>query len=71
MPIIEGKDVDIIDVHISTIKNGDTVLHNKRLMTVSSNDLSRVELLGVTLFGDSYRAGHKLVKKAIIKRYIK
>lgn len=67
MPIIEGKNVDIIDVHISTIKHGDTVLHNEKLMTVSRNDLSRVELLGVTLFGDSYYLGYKSVKKAIIK----
>jgi hypothetical protein len=71
MPIIEGKNVDIIDVHISTIRSGDTVLHNEKLMTVSKNNISTVALLGVTLFGDSYHSGYKPVRKVLIRRKLK
>lgn len=68
MPIIEGKNVDIVDAHVSTIKQGDTVYHNGMLITVSSSDISRVEFVGLTLFGDSYRLGYKPVKKVIFKK---
>lgn len=66
--MIEGKNVNIVEVHISTICRGDTVYRNGRLMTVSSSDISRVEFLGLTLFGDSYHLGHKSVKKVLFKR---
>lgn len=67
MPIIEGKNVDIVDVHISTIRHGDTVYHDERLMTVSRSNISKVSFFGVTLFGDSYQCGFKLVKKVLFK----
>lgn len=70
MPMIEGKNVDIIDVHISTITNGDTVYHDDKLMSVSRSDISRVEFFGVTLFGDSYHCGQKLVKKVLFKKVV-
>lgn len=68
MPMIEGKNVDIVDAHVSTIKQGDTVYHNGSLITVSRSDVSRVEFFGLTLFGDSYHLGHKPVKKALFKK---
>lgn len=68
MPVIEGFNMDVIDVHISTIKNGDTVFHNEKLMTVSRNDISRVDLFGTTLFGDSYHCGNKPVNKVLLRR---
>lgn len=58
------------DVHISVINVGDVVLHNGKDRTVCENDISRVELLGITLFGDSYHAGHKQVKRVMVERAI-
>jgi len=56
-------DYNTASKHITTIRAGDTVVHNGELRTVCNTDISRVDLLGVTLFGDSYRAGHKSVIK--------
>ena len=54
------------DVHISTIKAGDTIEHNGELLTVCNYDIRHSEFMGATLFGDSYRLGRKPVKKANI-----
>ncbi len=53
------------EVHISTIKPGDTIIHNGVLTTVSASNIKSGGFLGTTLFGDSYSAGHKKVKKVI------
>ena len=58
----------IKEVHISTIKVGDTVEHNGELKTVDRESMGREPLMGPTLWGDSYMMGHKPVKKAIIHR---
>lgn len=56
----------IIEVHISTIKHGDTILHtDNKITTVCKNNIKRV-FCGITLFGDSYMMGTILVKKIII-----
>ena len=47
--------------HISTIKGGDTILHNGIIMTVCEKDITS-GFEGVAVFGDSYRGGAKLVK---------
>lgn len=59
-----------IPVHVSTIAAGDTVLHEGRIRTVCKGNLGKADLLGRTLFGDSYQAGNKPVQKVIIKREI-
>jgi hypothetical protein len=56
--------------HISTIKAGDTILHNGEVKTVSGNNIKRCSFMGTTLFGDSYHAGHKLVTKIIDKNLL-
>lgn len=50
-------------VHISTIKAGDTVMHNGQMKTVSGNNIKRCALFGTSIFGDSYKSGHKQVTK--------
>lgn len=56
----------ISEVHISAIKNGDTILHtDNKITTVGRNNIKR-GFCGITLFGDSYRNGNELVKKIII-----
>ena len=52
-------------VHISTIKAGDTIIHNGEVKTVSGNNIKYCSFMGVSLFGDSYNLGHKLVTKII------
>jgi len=55
------------EVHKSTIRPGDAVLHNEKLMTVCVNDIKRCEFMGLTIFGDSYMSGLKPVIKGILK----
>lgn len=61
-------DYTINPQHISTIKAGDTVVHNNVLRTVCKNDIRRSEFFGTSLFGDSYNMGRRDVLVAIIKR---
>ena len=56
------------NIHISEIKVGDTILRNGIATTVCRNNIGKDSLLGITLFGDSYNAGHKLVTKVEYSR---
>jgi hypothetical protein len=56
----------IVEVHISTIKNGDTILHTDHLIHTVNNSNIKRGFLGITLFGDSYNLGTILVKKILI-----
>ena len=54
------------EVHIFTIKSGDTILHtDNKITTVCKNNINK-GFCGTTLFGDSYSSGIRLVKKIII-----
>jgi hypothetical protein len=56
----------IVEVHISTIKNGDTILHTDNKISTVCNSNIKKGFCGITIFGDSYRMGTQLVKKIII-----
>lgn len=56
----------IVEVHISTIKSGDTILHTDNKITTVCNNNIKSGFCGITLFGDSYISGTILVKKIII-----
>jgi hypothetical protein len=57
----------IVEVHISTITAGDTILHSDGLVrTVTNTNIKRDACMGKTLFGDSYKLGNTPVKKIII-----
>lgn len=49
-------------VHKSEIRVGDTVLHNGELRTVGKEAFGNDEFMGLTLWGDSYRCGYKMVE---------
>ena len=51
------------EVHISSIKPGDTVKHEGIIKTVSKNNIKRCSFMGLTLFGDSYQLGYKPVSR--------
>lgn len=55
------------EVHISTIKSGDTIIHvDGHVRTVCKNNIKNDSFMGKSLFGDSYKLGHTLVKKILI-----
>jgi len=56
------------NVHISTIKAGDTILFDGDIKTVSPNNIKKCEFMGTSLFGDSYHMGYKPV---VLVRFIK
>jgi hypothetical protein len=49
--------------HISSIKAGDTIIYGGKVTTVSNNNIKRDKFMGITIFGDSYNLGYKLVTK--------
>ncbi len=53
------------DVHISTIRAGDTVNHDGKVSTVGNDNIKRDSFMGYTLFGDSYAIGTKPVAKVV------
>lgn len=59
---------DIKDVHITTIKPGDTIEYDGELKTVCRNNIKTGGFHGTTLFGDSYNGGRVSVKKVTIFR---
>jgi len=48
-------------VHISNIQQGDTVIHNGEMKTVSGTNIKRDAFMGTSIFGDCYRSGHQQV----------
>ena len=62
-----GVEVCIIEnVHISTISVGDIIRCNDgRVRTVCSKDIKTNNLMGISIFGDCYNNGHKLVEKVV------
>ena len=61
---------EIIPTHIKQINIGDTVMVNGKIKTVSHTSFSGDGFMGLTLFGDSYHLGSKLVDKVIIYRKV-
>lgn len=58
----------IKEKHITNVRRGDTVLcRDGQIRTVSRNNIKNCLGIGVTLFGDSYNCGNKLVKVLDIK----
>lgn len=56
-------------VHISKIKVGDTVIHEGVERTVSRASMGRDDLLGVTLWGDSYKSGAAPVTRVLYAKF--
>jgi len=58
---------DLIEVHISTIVAGDTILHTDGKLTTVTKTNIKTGSNGTTLFGESYKLGYMPVKKVIFK----
>lgn len=59
------------EIHISEIKAGDAIIHNGKIVSVSASNIKNDSFMGRSVFGDSYRLGHKLVTRVIIPRFYK
>ena len=59
----------IVEVHISIISVGDTIICNDGFeRTVSKGNIKRSQLFGITIFGDSYKLGYIPIKKVIYEK---
>lgn len=54
-----------IPVHKNIIKHGDIISYNEKIMTVSRRDIKNDGFLGLTIFGDCFHLGKKLVMKGV------
>lgn len=56
--------------HITDIRPGHTVEHEGNLITVGERFIKRCPFMGVSLYGDTYALGTRLVKRALITRAV-
>lgn len=56
--------------HISEIRQGDTIEHHGSLITVDGNHIRKCQFMGLSIYGDTYSLGNKLVKRAVILRAV-
>lgn len=56
--------------HISDIRPGHVIERDGDLVTVGEDFIKRCPFMGVSLYGDTYALGTKLVKRAIITRHV-
>ncbi len=67
-PWIQQAIDNALEVHISQIRPGDTILHlDGKIRTVSRINIVKDSFMGIILFGDSYNLGTIPVKKLILK----
>ena len=60
------KTKKIVEVHISTISIGDSIICNDGFeRTITKGNIKKDTFLGITILGDSYRLGAMPVKKVI------
>ena len=53
---------ETIMTHISSVRVGDTVIHNGEMKTVSGSNIKHDKFWGTSIFGDGYKFGSKLVE---------
>lgn len=61
----------IVKTHISNIRTGNTTIHNGKEMTVCKKDIKQDSFMGVSIFGDCYHSGHKLVEQVLFPQWYK
>lgn len=61
----DKENIKYEEVHISDIKWGDTVFHDGYIRTVGKKDIKKGGFMGDTLWGDSYKGGRDMVKRAL------
>ncbi len=61
-----SKKIKTVFVNVSQISAGDTIVFDGKITTVNKENIKRDPFMGITLFGDSFKLGKKLVEKVII-----
>jgi len=64
---MEATNIVIKEVHISTLKVGDTVKHNGLVQTLGKNNICYSSFMGTSIFGNSYNLGHIKVEKVLFR----
>lgn len=54
-----------VTVSIHDVRCGDTIMHQGKMKTVSRSNFGRDDLMGLTLFGDSFKLGREPIQKVI------
>ena len=65
------KAFTLIKSHKNDIIVGDIIKHDGKILTVCRKDITHCHLLGVCLFGDSYKLGNAPVYKYIYNNPVK
>ena len=64
------KHYNVVPTHKDDICKGDTILStNGDFLTVCKKDITYSSFTGVSIFGDSFVLGHKLVNKVIFVKH--
>jgi Golgi nucleoside diphosphatase len=58
-------------VHIDKITAGDTIIFDGKEKTLSKKDIGKDDLLGKTIYGDSFKSGKKKVERVLFKKFVK
>lgn len=59
----------IVEVHISTISIGDSIICNDGFeRTIGKGNIKRDAFIGITILGDSYKLGRIPVKKVMYEK---
>jgi len=59
----------IVEVHISTISIGDSIICSDRFeRTVSKDNIKKDSFMGISIFGDTYKLGQTPCKKVIYEK---
>lgn len=56
-------------VHIDEIRPWDTIMFDGEMKTVCKNNIKKGGFCGTAIFGDSYKAGTRLVEKVVFKTH--
>ncbi len=66
------KGYKIENVHITTLRVGDTILCKDGFMrTLGNPNITPDSFIGAAIWGDSYTSGRELVKRVVFKRFFK
>lgn len=67
--IDEAKEEKSEMVHKDEIMVGDTIMIDGKQRTVNKKDINKDELLGKTIFGDSFKSGKTKIERVLYKKY--
>jgi hypothetical protein len=58
----------IKEVHISTIRAGDLIMIDDKIVTVGMKDIRHDPFMGTTIFGDCHMLGYRKVKLQVTEK---